>query len=98
MNAVEYLKQKDRMCKSFNRHCNNCPMYNGNAFNCLDMELNDPDEAVDLVVTWVSEHPVYLNADKFKEVFGIYATEIWSAPEERFLKWLNSEYKEGGGL
>ena len=31
------------------------------------------------------------NADKFKSLFGIYATELWSMPEKDFLKWLNSE-------
>ena len=34
------------------------------------------------------------NADKFKAVFGLYATELWSMPEEEFLRWLNSESTE----
>ena len=34
------------------------------------------------------------NADKFKAVFGMYATELWSMPEGEFLKWLNSECTE----
>ena len=34
------------------------------------------------------------NADKFKTVFGLYATELWAMPEEEFLKWLNSESTE----
>lgn len=33
------------------------------------------------------------NADKFKEVFGIYATELWAMPEADFLKWLNTDRK-----
>ena len=31
------------------------------------------------------------NADKFKSIFGLYATELWSMPEKDFLKWQNSE-------
>lgn len=31
------------------------------------------------------------NADKFKSLFGIYATELWAMPEKDFLKWINSE-------
>lgn len=31
------------------------------------------------------------NADKFKSIFGIYATELWAKSEEDFLEWLNSE-------
>lgn len=34
------------------------------------------------------------NADKFKSVFGLYATEVWSMPEGEFLRWLNSESTE----
>lgn len=34
------------------------------------------------------------NADKFKDVFGLYATEVWSMPEKGFLRWLNSECTE----
>ena len=30
------------------------------------------------------------NAEVFKEVFGIYATELWAMPERDFLKWLNA--------
>lgn len=34
------------------------------------------------------------NAEKFKEVFGVYATETWAMPESDFLLWLNGEYNE----
>lgn len=32
------------------------------------------------------------NADKFREIFGIYATELWAKPENEFLKWLNADF------
>ena len=31
------------------------------------------------------------NAEKFKQVFRIYATELWAKPEKEFLEWLNAE-------
>lgn len=31
------------------------------------------------------------NAELFEKIFGIYATELWAMPEDRFLKWLNDE-------
>lgn len=31
------------------------------------------------------------NADKFKSVFGLYATELWAKPEKDFLEWLNAD-------
>ena len=34
------------------------------------------------------------NAEKFKQLFGIYATELWAMPEEKFLEWLNAEVPE----
>lgn len=33
-----------------------------------------------------------INAEKFKEVFGVYATETWAMSESDFLLWLNGEY------
>ncbi len=34
------------------------------------------------------------NAERFKQVFGMTATELWSLPEKRFLEWLNDEAPE----
>ena len=34
------------------------------------------------------------NAEKFKTIFGLYATELWAMDEERMLKWLNAECEE----
>lgn len=31
------------------------------------------------------------NANKFKGIFGIYATELWAKPEKEFLEWLNED-------
>lgn len=31
------------------------------------------------------------NADRFKQVFDRYATEIWALSEKEFLKWLNAK-------
>ena len=34
------------------------------------------------------------NSEKFKGVFGLYATELWAMPEKDLLNWINTEYKE----
>ena len=34
------------------------------------------------------------NADKFKHLFGIYATELWAMPENDFLEWLNADAQD----
>lgn len=36
------------------------------------------------------------NAEKFKSIFGLYATELWAMSEESFLSWLNSECEKEG--
>lgn len=32
------------------------------------------------------------NAEKFKEIFGLYATEFWAKSEKDMLEWLNTPY------
>lgn len=34
------------------------------------------------------------NADRFHQIFGLFATEVWAFPEKEFLNWLNSEPPE----
>lgn len=34
------------------------------------------------------------NAEKFKQIFDLYATELWAMSEEKFLEWLNAEALE----
>lgn len=34
------------------------------------------------------------NSEKFKDVFCLYATELWAMPNEDFVKWINAEYTE----
>lgn len=38
------------------------------------------------------------NADKFKQIFGLYATELWSKTEGEFLVWLNSDFNQSDVL
>lgn len=42
----------------------------------------------------IEEDELQTNADKFRKVFGIYATELWAMPEAKFLEWLNAERSE----
>lgn len=63
MDAVEYLKERARMCNSYER-CSECPLLN---VGCGE---SNPDETVDIVEQWSREHPVMTNAMKFEEVFG----------------------------
>lgn len=33
-----------------------------------------------------------INAEVFKQIFGIYATELWAMSESEFLEWLNAKH------
>ena len=90
MNAVDYLKEKKRMCDTIDC-CEACPMKG--CKGCGSVELIDPYKAVDIVETWVKENR-YMNADKFRDVFGLEATEVWAMLNPDFSSWLNSDYIE----
>ena len=64
MDAVEYLKEKMRMCDA--TRCAECLI--GDIHN--NVEIRTPEEAVAIVEKWAAEHPVVTNAQKFEEVFG----------------------------
>ena len=69
MDALEYLKEKNRMCyrNSEYQHCSICPFES----ECCQCEDDRPEEAVRIVEEWSKAHPKQTNADKFKEVFGV---------------------------
>jgi hypothetical protein len=69
MDAVEYLKEKTRMCKY---PCSNCAIKDENknqkAFeSCVQFEKKYPEQAVETVEKWSKEHPVKTFADVFFE-------------------------------
>ena len=68
MDAISYLKERERICNRFaHSPCMYCP-FDG---NCSSLEKSEPSEAVRIVEEWSKEHPATTNADKFKEVFGV---------------------------
>lgn len=34
------------------------------------------------------------NGEKFKALFGLYATELWAKPEKEFLEWINADVSD----
>lgn len=91
MRATDYIREKQRMCQSFN-YCCDCP-FKDDSFSCNETEKNNPEKAEEIVETWALDHPVIYNSSKFKEVFGIFATEVKNMDESKFRKWLGEEYK-----
>ena len=68
MDAVEYLKERLRLCDEYrNDHtsCEGCPF----GTVCMSEAFN-PEESVRIVEEWSKAHPIQTNAQKFAEVFG----------------------------
>ena len=71
MNAVEYLKTKERMC-DFYRGCLQCPLSSQNnkiGIVCRDFEKNHPEDAVVIVEKWSAEHPKKTRQSEFLKMF-----------------------------
>lgn len=94
MDAVKFLEEKERMCKSV-KQCYDCPLDSGKTditVCCQDLLTYYPKEAVKAVEQWSNEHPVMTNLMKFEEVFGKCDPEV-TAP----ISWWSKEYKEPKG-
>lgn len=79
MDAIEFLKAKDRMCKSFNDNCKN---KDGNNFccglryeadksgeSCEEYISNRPTKAVEIVERWTKDHPKKTRQSEFLKLF-----------------------------
>ena len=60
MDAVEYVKQRERMCEHY-VHCGDCPV--GDYQGCAS--LNEIPKMVPIVEQWAKEHPVKTRQSEF---------------------------------
>jgi len=73
MDAVEYIKERTRMCESVEGGCGGCRFsdpVNGTVYFCNTYATHYPEEAVRIVEEWSKAHPVHSREQKFEEVFG----------------------------
>ena len=64
MDAVEYVKQRERMCDYY-VNCGDCPA--GNYEGCAS--LNEIPNLVPIVEKWAKEHPVKTRQSEFLKMF-----------------------------
>lgn len=73
MDAVEFLKEKERMCRSYNcESCVKCPCEdtnNGFDMTCEDLAIENPEEFVAIIEKWSAEHPVKTRQGEFLKMF-----------------------------
>lgn len=63
MDAVEFLKEKIRMCSNMD-NCTSCGLYKEHT-DCDTRCFTHPDEAVAVVEKWAAEHPVKTRQSEF---------------------------------
>ena len=74
MDAVKFLKTKNRICKMYD-NCFECPLGNvstvdrGYQADCLANKMPNEEEAIARVEKWVEEHPVKTRQSEFLEMF-----------------------------
>lgn len=77
MDAIKYLKENDRMCKTFDS-CSGkdggemCELYvksNEKGLSCADYATTYPEEAVKIIEKWAKEHPRKTRQSEFLKMF-----------------------------
>lgn len=67
MNAVEFLKQFNRICKAYNDDgCKECPAYK---YRCGEEFDGQEEDGVHIVEQWAKEHPVKTRQSEFLKMF-----------------------------
>ena len=67
MDAVEFLKQFNRMCKTYNDDgCTECPAYR---YRCGEEFDEQEEDGVSIVEQWAKEHPVKTRQSEFLKMF-----------------------------
>lgn len=66
MDALEFIRERNRMCKSFGDGCMSCPFYK-EGDNC--MAILWEEEMVPIVEKWSEEHPRKTRQSKFLEQY-----------------------------
>ena len=65
--TLNYVRERNRMCKSFGYCSGDCPLYK---YNYVCNKINYiTQERIDIVQKWSDEHPQQTMADKFFEIF-----------------------------
>lgn len=72
MDAVEFFKAKDRMCKMYWGNCKICDLSSdNNAMNmgCSSFVERYPEKAVVIVEKWAKDHPAKTRQSEFLKLF-----------------------------
>lgn len=70
MDAVKFIKERNRMCKSFDKYCYGCPAWDGSCKLEPGSYLKcEADKAVKIVEEWSAAHPRKTRQSVFLEQY-----------------------------
>lgn len=67
MDAVEFVKEFGRMCRSYPGCCEECPLYGKEC--AIANNKDDPEALIEAVEKWAAEHPAKTRQSVFLELF-----------------------------
>ena len=68
MDAVKFVEERNRMCKSFNRCSDGCPAWGGSCKLGTGTDLDsEADKQVEIVKEWSAAHPLKTRQSVFLE-------------------------------
>ena len=65
MDAVKFLKERNRMCEEAGWGCRSCYLVKKTGETCWTLEADDIDKAIKAVGDWSKEHPVKTRQTEF---------------------------------
>ena len=65
MDALEFVRERNRMCKSFGGKCNGCPADSNVCCNTLEWQ----EDLVAIVEKWSAEHPRKTRQSEFLNMY-----------------------------
>ena len=68
MDAIEFLREWDRMCDSMDDCCEGCDLSKW-GIGCKEYAQKHPEDAVRTVKGWIDKHPVKTRQSEFLKMF-----------------------------
>jgi len=89
MDAIEFLKEYNRMCK-VNKDCTECPLKGTDCSIGRELSEEEMINIVDKTEQWSKKHQPMTNAQKFEEVFDLSGYRLITQSAD----WWDEPYKE----
>lgn len=81
MDAVRFLKEKKRMCDSFDDYCTGCGIQEKNLkMHCSTYIKKYPEQAVAIVEEWSEEHPQETRLSQFLKYYPNAPLDMYGIP------------------